>query len=114
VIQVGFKKDPSIPDVPLLLDLARNDRERMMFEFISSSSLIGRSIFAPEGTPPERLKALRAAFEQMIKDPGFLATAKKRNHDIIPASAEEVMGAIKRTVNIPRDIAEEARKAMGE
>lgn len=114
VIQVGLTKDPSIPQVPLLLDLARNDRERIIFDFISSSSLIGRSIFAPEGTPPDRLKALRAAFEQMIKDPDFLATAKKRNHEIMPASAEEVMSAIKRTVNIPRDVAEEARKAMGE
>ena len=114
VVQVGLKKDPTLPNVPLLLDLARSDRERLIFEFISSSSLVGRSIFAPPGTPPDRLTALRAAFESMIKDPAFLATAKQRNHDIMPATAAEVMGAIKRTVSIPRDIAEEARKAMGE
>ena len=114
VIQVGLKKDPTLPNVPLLIDLARTDRERMIFEFISSSSLVGRSIFAPPGTPPERLAALRAAFQAMIKDPAFLATAKQRNHDIMPATAEEVMSAIKRTVSIPRDISEEARKAMGE
>lgn len=114
VVQVGLKKDPTLPNVPLLLDLARSDRERLIFEFISSSALIGRSIFAPEGTPPQRLAALRAAFETMIKDPAFLATAKQRNHEIIPATADEVMAAIKRTVSIPRDIAEEARKAMGE
>lgn len=114
VIQVGLRKDPTLPDVPLLLDLARNDRERMIFEFISSSSLVGRSIFAPPETPADRLAALRKAFSAMIADPAFLATARKRNHDIMPASAEEVMGAIKRTVSIPRDVAEEARKAMGE
>ncbi|MDB5572811.1 MAG: hypothetical protein JWN93_3994 [Hyphomicrobiales bacterium] len=114
VVQVNLKKDPSLPNTPLLLDMARNERERQIFEFISSSALVGRSIFAPPGTPDERVAALRKAFQAMIVSPDFLAAAKKRDHDIIPATGEEVQAAIAKTVSLPRDLAEEARIAMGE
>ncbi len=114
VVQVNLKKDPTLPNTPLLLDMARNDRERQIFAFISSSALVGRSIFAPPGTPDDRVAALRKAFQDMIANPDFLAAAKKRDHDIIPATGLEVQAAIARTVSLPRDLAEEARIAMGE
>ncbi|MDP2358790.1 MAG: tripartite tricarboxylate transporter substrate-binding protein [Beijerinckiaceae bacterium] len=114
MLQVNLKKDPGLPDVPLLVDMARNDRERTILEFISASAVVGRSIFAPPGTPEDRVIALRKAFEAMIVDPRFLEAAAKRNHEIHPVSAADVEKAILRTVSVPKDIANEARLAMGE
>ena len=112
MLQVNAKKDPSIPNVPLLLDLARNDRERAMMAFISSSALVGRSLYAPPATPADKVLALRNAFEAMLKDPEFLAAAKKRNHDIVPASGVEVAGAVQAAVKLPKDIAADLRKIL--
>lgn len=110
MLQINLKKDPSIPNVQLLLDLARNERERKMLAFISSSALVGRSIYAPPGAPDDRVAALRQAFQAMLKDPEFIAAAKKRNHDIVPASGDEVAAAVRETVSLPADIAADLRK----
>jgi tripartite-type tricarboxylate transporter receptor subunit TctC len=113
MLQVNLKKDPSIPNVPLLLDLARNDKEKQVLEFMSSSGIVGRSMFAPPGVPKERIDALRKAFDAMIVDKTFLADAKKRAHDIDPVSGAEVEAAVKKTVSLPEDEARKLRAAMG-
>ncbi len=113
VVQVNMQKDPSLPNVPLLTDLARNDREKAMLEFMSSSGIVGRSLFAPEGVPADRITVLRAAFDKMIADPVFLADAKKRQHDIDPVKGAEVEAAVKKTVALPAEDAASLRKALG-
>lgn len=113
VVQVNLQKDPALPNTLLLTELARNDRERATLEFMSSSGIVGRSLFAPPGVPAERVAALRAAFEKMIADPAFLADAKKRAHDIDPVKGELVEVAVKKTVSLPAADAAHLRKALG-
>ncbi len=57
-----------------------------MLKLLSAPTTIGRPIFTSPGVPEERVKALRAAFDATMKDPDFLADAKKRNFDINPVS----------------------------
>ena len=112
MVQLNLRKDPTLPNVPLLIDLARNERERQMLEFISSSALMGRSLLAPPGTPDDRVAALRAAFQAMLKDPAFIEAAKKRQHDILPATGEEVAAAVAKTVALPKELAAELAKIL--
>lgn len=112
MLQINLRKDPTLPDVQLLLDLARNERERQMLEFMSSSALMGRSLIGPPGMPDDRVAALRAAFQAMLKDPVFIEGAKKRNHDVIPASGEEAAAAAAKTVGLPKDLADELTKIL--
>ena len=112
MVQMNLRKDPTLPNVQLLTDLARNDRERQMLEFMSSSALMGRSLLAPPGTPDDRVAALRAAFQAMVNDPVFLEVAKKRQHDIIPATGEEVAAAAAKTVALPKELADELRRIL--
>jgi len=44
----------------------------------------------PPGTPKEPVQILRHAFDQTMKDPEFLAEAKKANLDLAPVSGEEL------------------------
>jgi tripartite-type tricarboxylate transporter receptor subunit TctC len=77
---------------------------------MSSSALMGRSLIGPPGMPDDRVAALRAAFQAMLKDPAFVEAAKKRNHDIIPASGEEAAAAATKTVSLPKEVAAELTK----
>jgi tripartite-type tricarboxylate transporter receptor subunit TctC len=88
--QVAFKKDPTIPEVPRLIDLARNPNERVVFELVSSSAPFSRAPFAPPGVPKERVEILRRAFDKTMADPEFLATMKSRNVEISPNTGEEL------------------------
>ncbi|HWP27845.1 MAG TPA: tripartite tricarboxylate transporter substrate-binding protein [Xanthobacteraceae bacterium] len=101
LVQIGFKKAPDLPDVPLLMDLGSNDADRMLLRVLSASTQIGRPIFTAPGVPPERVAALRQAFDSMVRDPAFLAEAKQLNFDIEPVNGEGLQKLVAEIIAIP-------------
>ena len=112
LVQIGLKRAPDLPDVPLMLELATNDADRKLLEFISAETEVARSLVTTPGTPPERVEALRRAFDAMIKDPEFLAEAAKSDMDISPATGEESQKIADAIVNTPPEIAARARAML--
>ena len=104
LVQVGLKKDPDFPDVPLLTDYARNEAERQIFRFISSAALIGRPIVAPPGVPADRVAALRKAFDMTMKDPDYLAEADKLKLELDPVSWQELQAVVEEISKTPPQI----------
>ncbi len=88
VMQAGVDRDPDLPDVPLLQDLTDDPKAKRLLRFASSAAPLGRSMMAAPGTPEEVITALRKAFQEMVKDPDFLADAAKRQAIIDPATGE--------------------------
>ena len=113
ILQIGGKRDPELPDVPLLTELARNDSEREILKLISSPISLGRPYLAPPGVPEARLATLRNAFMSTLRDRGFLEEAKKMDHEIDPQSAEEVTQIVNETIHAPRAAIEMAKEIMG-
>jgi tripartite-type tricarboxylate transporter receptor subunit TctC len=101
LVQIGFKKAPDLPDVPLLMDLGSNDADRMLLRVLSASTQIGRPIFTAPGVPAERVAALRQAFDAMVRDPAFLAEAKQLNFDIEPVNGEGLQKLVAEIIAIP-------------
>jgi len=93
-----------------MIDLARNDEERKLLELFASPSLIGRSVLAPPGLPPERVAELRRAFMQTMQDPAFLADVKKAKLDLNPMSGEALQAAIGKMGNVPDALVARARQ----
>ena len=113
LVQVNLVKSPDLSQVPLLLDLARNETERALFAFTSNSGAIGRTISAPPDLPRERVEALRRAFDATMRDAQFQADAKSRKILLDPASGEELADLMSRIIAAPPELVERARKAMG-
>ena len=44
LVQVGLKRDPELPDVPLLLELVSNDLDRKVMTFLSAETAISRAV----------------------------------------------------------------------
>jgi tripartite-type tricarboxylate transporter receptor subunit TctC len=57
---------------------------------IHGDSEIVRTYTLPPGTPKDRVQLLRKAFEATLKDPEFLADAKKSDLSVDFVSGEEV------------------------
>lgn len=104
LLQIGMKKHPDLPNVPLLLDLAKNDKERQMLELFSAPNDMGRPYFGPPGVPADRLAAQRAAFMETMKDPKFLAEAKKLDVAVSPMSGAEVAALVAQVWKTPKDV----------
>jgi tripartite-type tricarboxylate transporter receptor subunit TctC len=110
LLQTGAEKDPGLPDLPRMIDLARNDDERKLLTLFASPSSIGRSVLAPPGVPPERVEELRRAFMATIKDPTFLSDLEKAKLELTPLSGEALQAAIARMGDFPAPLIERARR----
>ena len=72
-----------------MVELAKNDDDRAVLEFISADIPINRAYVTTPGTPPDRVQALRRAFDATMKDPAFLEEAAKSQMDISASTGEE-------------------------
>ena len=113
IVQIGLTKAPDLPDVPLMMDLAKNPEDKAVLKLLSASTTIGRPLFTSPGVPEERVKALRAAFDATMKDPEFLADAQKRGFDINPVSGEELQKIVADIVATPKPIADRLQSIIG-
>ena len=111
--QVGIKRMPGYANVPLLTDFAKTDEQRQILTLISSRAAIGRPLVVPPGTPSDRVAALRKAFIATMKDPAFLADAKKRKLWTEWTSGEDVQKVVARMMATPKPLVAKAKKALG-
>ena len=113
LVQIGLNKEADLPDVPLLMDLARNDEDRQVLKLLSAPTTIGRPLFVGPAVPGERVKALRDAFDRMVKDKGFLEAAAKENFDINPVSGEDMQKIVAEISGSPKAIADRLTQIIG-
>ena len=111
--QIGLKKTADLPDVPLLMDLVSSPEDKAAMKMLSAPTTIGRPIFTTPGVPADRVKALRAAFDAMLKDEAFLNEAKKLKLDIDPVSGEELQRITAEIIATPAPIADRLLKSIG-
>src|SRR5215470_5329232 len=112
LVQVGVKRNPELPDIPTLQDLAKSNADRQVLTFISADTAISRPLVTNAGVPRERVEALRRAFDAVMKDPEFLTEAEKSKTDISPMTGEEAQKIAEATVNAPAEVRERASKLI--
>lgn len=99
LVQLASKKHPDLPNVPSFQDFARNDAERQMLSIFTLPNEMGRPFFMRGGIPADRVKALRKAFMDAMKDPQLLAEAKKQHVAVDPLDGETVERMVKQVYN---------------
>jgi tripartite-type tricarboxylate transporter receptor subunit TctC len=105
LLQNALEKHPDMPNVPLVMDLAQSDEQKQTLRLVFGPQKMGRPFIAPPGIPADRLAALRKAFLETMKDPEFLAEAKKSKLDIDAISGEEIQALVEDGYKTPRDVA---------
>lgn len=114
LVQLGLAKDPDLPDVPLLIDLAKDETQAAIFRFISSDTVMGFPTMAPPGTPADRVAALRAAFAATMSDRAFRAESEKRNLPVRPSSGDEVQRIMTSMVTTPKEVIAVLKQSIAE
>ena len=106
--QLSLAKHPDLPDVPLIMEFAKTEEEKQILRVIFARQVMGRPFLGPPGIPADRLAALRKAFMDTMKDPEFLAEAKKSELEITPVSGEEIQKLVEDVYRTPKEIADKA------
>ena len=112
LFQGGIKPNPTLKNVPFVIDLATKPEDKQAIEFLYAGQGIGRPFIAPPGLPPERLKMLRDAFDATMTDPEFIAEANLRKLTIDPENGEQLEALIKKTYATPPPIIDRVAKLI--
>ena len=112
ILQTGMRVDRDQPDVPLLRNLSRSPNDKLAFDFISRTMALARPVATNDNVPPERVEALRRAFDATMKDAEFLAEARQQDLDISPWTGEELQKTVVEIVNAQPAVLEQIRKAI--
>lgn len=113
MLQLGMIKDPELAGVPHLLDLVTNEEDRQIVRLVFGSQEMARPFLAPPGAPPERIAALRKAFEDTLADADFLAEAQRLNMPIKLTKAQEIEKLIAEVYATPQSVIDRAAAIIG-
>ena len=102
-----------LPNVPTLKDIKLGEKGREVADFLVSIWKLLRVYAVPPGTPPERVKILRQAFAETLKDPDLLKDAERQKVTISPLSAEYVTDTVQKLTKTPPSIIEEYKRLVG-
>ena len=64
-------------NVPWGGDLVKNANERKIYDFLVAPERLGRLFMVSGKVPADRVAVLRAAFDEMVADPEFLARSQE-------------------------------------
>jgi len=85
ILQATLKPHPEFPKLPMALSYAKSDEAKRLISTVARvHGPTVRPYVLPPNTPKDRVQIVRKAFMDTMKDPEFLAEAKKANLDINP------------------------------
>jgi tripartite-type tricarboxylate transporter receptor subunit TctC len=111
-IQIALERDPEFAESPALIEFTKDEKTKQILQLILSPMDMDRPILLPPGTPPDKVAALRKAFDAAMKDSGLLAEAKKANIDLEEITGEKIHAILERAYAMPPEVIKEAKDAM--
>ena len=111
--QFTLEREPYLKDVPTLVELAPEGKKDIA-RFMIAGTPFARAMAVGPGVPPDRVAALRKAFDEVMRDPAFLADAKKRNLSISPRDAGKVTAMVQTLASASPDLVARVKKAAGQ
>lgn len=81
VLQMGLSRNPSFPNVPNALELAKDPEAKATLTTMFAQLALGRPLYGPPGVPQETAAVLAKAFAATMEDPEYIAEAEKLRLD---------------------------------
>ncbi|MCC2098288.1 MAG: hypothetical protein KDJ29_15435 [Hyphomicrobiales bacterium] len=109
----AVKPHKDFPNVKTVMDYARTEDDRKILNIVFGWQVMGRPFAAPPGIPADRARALREAFWKTMKDPAFLADAKKVRIQIEPRTYKQVQDYLDEAWKTPKPLVKKVFVALG-
>ncbi|MBX9775837.1 MAG: hypothetical protein K2Y71_15775 [Xanthobacteraceae bacterium] len=110
LLQSGAQRNADLPDVPRMIDLAKNDEDRTLLALFSSPSTIGRSVTAPPGVSAERVAVFRHAFMKAVQDPALKDEVQKLKLELDPLDGAALQAGISGRGSVSSELIARARR----
>jgi tripartite-type tricarboxylate transporter receptor subunit TctC len=116
LVQTGSKRDKRIPEVPTihqLMDQYKTQQAgRNLATLVLAAGDFGRPYVMPPNTPPQQVKLIRDAFDQVLKDEESIAEATKKKLEIDPSTSEDLTKLAKEVTSQSPDVIAKMKKLL--
>ena len=112
LLQLALSKHPDLPDVPLIMDLARNDEDRAIFKLMFARQVMAWPFVMPAGVPGDRVESMRKAFIETMADKDFLADARKAIMEIRPVAGAEIQKLVQDVYQTPAAVVQKTMQLL--
>ena len=114
LFQIAAERAGDLQQVPRVADLARNEDDKKILDFLTAPQAMGRPFLAPPDVPKDRVAALRRAFEATLKDPDFIADAERTGLEIQFVSGNDVDRVLSNAYATPTALVQRANALLHE
>ena len=112
LVQFGDARLPELKDVPTAMEIAPDPASREALRFFAQKFKMARPLVLPPDVPADRVAALREAFVATMKDPAFLAEAKKTGLEINPVTGPQIEAILASIFSASPDVVERLRDLL--
>ena len=113
LFQIGFKPEPEIAQVPLLIDLVKTPQEKQIVTVVTLPTALGYTNWLAPEVPAGRMRILREAFDATMRDRAFLDEAGKHAMMIRPQTGAEIEALVKQAALAPKPVLERTAQLLG-
>jgi tripartite-type tricarboxylate transporter receptor subunit TctC len=111
LFQIGLKKSPELPNVPLPQDYAKTAEDRQILDIVATQRQFAYPIALPPGVPKDRELAWQKAFMSLGQDNEFMSEMKKLGLEFEPTPGDELAEQLNRmTKSASPQVMERLRK----
>jgi tripartite-type tricarboxylate transporter receptor subunit TctC len=114
ILQESVKGLPELnkAGVPLGASFAKTPEDKQIMELVYSQGIFGRPFLVAPQVPADRVRILRTAFMETVKDPQAIADAKKMKLDLDAISGDEVQELVGKIYATPPATIKRAKQAL--
>jgi tripartite-type tricarboxylate transporter receptor subunit TctC len=112
ILHFGTERMKIVPDTPTAIELVEGDEAKLMLRTYAAKYKATYPLVLPPGVPEDRVRALRDAFEESMKDPQMIAEAKRFGIDIDPLSGAGIEQLIRDVDAVPQVVIDKLRKMI--
>jgi tripartite-type tricarboxylate transporter receptor subunit TctC len=117
MIQTSRQRNPKVSDVPTLFELMDQHKtpdikRRQALVYLGVGGFGSWPILSSPGLSTDRTAMLRDAYTKTLKDPDFLAEAKKNGWELSPVNGEELQALAKEVIDQPPEVVEWLKRLL--
>jgi tripartite-type tricarboxylate transporter receptor subunit TctC len=110
-VRFAAERAPGIPASAVYVgDMAKTAEQKQLLGFLYCADKLGRPLVMSRQVPPERLQIMRAAFDETMRDPAFLADMERQQEPVNPVTGVEAERLYNAMSQVPAEIVAKARK----
>lgn len=110
--QIGVARSQDFPHLENALDRAKTSLDRQVLTALLTENRIGRAYVAPPGVPQDRVRVLRKAFLDALRDSKLVQEAAKAGIDVDPLPGEEVQKVVGELSDFSPEVKERVRNFL--